>query len=95
MVDYSLGLLQMLPVRLNLTNQFTMLLYFAVSLASEPRPREWNFHDAGPGVWPGANFVLVAKDGARKSLKYGDRRRTAAELKASRTWQSDQSMIPS
>ncbi|EIE19808.1 beta and beta-prime subunits of DNA dependent RNA-polymerase [Coccomyxa subellipsoidea C-169] len=35
----------------------------------------------GPGVWPGANFVLVAKDGARKSLKYGDRRRTAAELK--------------
>lgn len=36
---------------------------------------------AGPGVWPGANFVLVAKDGSRKSLKYGDRRRTAAELK--------------
>lgn len=37
--------------------------------------------DIGPGVWPGANFVLVAKDGGRKSLKYGDRRRTAAELK--------------
>ncbi|CAL8471480.1 g11022 [Coccomyxa elongata] len=35
----------------------------------------------GPGVWPGANFLLVAKDGGRKSLKYGDRRRTAAELK--------------
>ncbi len=34
-------------------------------------------------MWPGANFVLVAKDGGRKSLKYGDRRRTAAELKVS------------
>lgn len=34
----------------------------------------------GPDVWPGANYV-EASDTGKKSLKYGDRRRVASELK--------------
>ena len=34
----------------------------------------------GPDVWPGANYVEAADTG-KKSLKYGDRRRVAPELK--------------
>ncbi len=32
------------------------------------------------GVWPGANFVTFP-DGGRWFLKYGDRRKVAADLK--------------
>ena len=34
----------------------------------------------GPDVWPGANYVEAADTG-KKSLKFGDRRRVASELK--------------
>ena len=35
----------------------------------------------GPDVWPGANYV-ESSDGNKRSLKFGDRRRAASELKA-------------
>ena len=38
----------------------------------------------GPDVWPGANYVEAADTG-KKSLKYGDRRRVASELKVGDT----------
>jgi len=37
---------------------------------------------AGVAAWPGANFLEYARGGGRFSLKWGDRRRLAAELKA-------------
>ena len=36
---------------------------------------------AGVAAWPGANFLEYAHGGGRFSLKWGDRRRLAAELK--------------
>ena len=36
----------------------------------------------GPDVWPGANYVESAGAGNKRSLKFGDRRRAASELKA-------------
>ena len=38
----------------------------------------------GPDVWPGANYVEASETG-KKSLKYGDRRRVASELKVGDT----------
>ena len=35
----------------------------------------------GPDAWPGANYV-ESSDGNKRSLKFGDRRRAASELKA-------------
>ena len=40
---------------------------------------------AGVAAWPGANFLEYAHGGGRFSLKWGDRRRLAAELKAGDT----------
>ena len=40
---------------------------------------------AGVAAWPGANFLEYAKGGGRFSLKWGDRRRLAAELKVGDT----------
>ena len=34
----------------------------------------------GPDAWPGANYV-ESSDGNKRSLKFGDRRRAASELK--------------
>ena len=34
----------------------------------------------GPEAWPGANYVQ-SSDGNKRSLKFGDRRRAASELK--------------
>ena len=36
----------------------------------------------GPDVWPGANYVESAGAANKRSLKFGDRRRAASELKA-------------
>ena len=40
---------------------------------------------AGMTTWPGANFVTF-EDGGRWFLKYGDRRKIAADLKARPTF---------
>eukprot|EP00983_Pelagomonas_calceolata_P121266 1160784-Pelagomonas_calceolata.AAC.8 len=37
-------------------------------------------HSAGTAIWPGANFV-VHPDGEKTFLKFGDRRKIAADLK--------------
>ena len=45
----------------------------------------WSRGRAGVAAWPGANFLEYAHGGGRFSLKWGDRRRLAAELKAGDT----------
>lgn len=46
---------------------------------------DWPRGRAGVAAWPGANFLEYAHGGGRFSLKWGDRRRLAAELKAGDT----------